>query len=75
VKKILVVDDEPQIRRALGLDLTARDYQVLFADTGESAMQAAATGHRSTTTTRSVLHRLRVAAGIDTFAFDVTFMT
>ena len=43
MKKILVVDDERQIRRALGLNLTARDYQVVYADTGESAMQAAAT--------------------------------
>ena len=45
MKKILVVDDERQIRRALGLNLTARDYQVVYADTGESAMQAAATEH------------------------------
>jgi len=45
VKKILVVDDERQIRRALGLNLTARDYQVVYADTGEAAMQAAATEH------------------------------
>ena len=45
VKKILVVDDERQIRRALGLNLTAHDYQVVYADTGESAMQAAATEH------------------------------
>jgi two-component system, OmpR family, KDP operon response regulator KdpE len=45
VKKILVVDDEPQIRRALGLNLTARDYQVVYADTGEAAMQSAATEH------------------------------
>ena len=45
MKKILVVDDERQIRRALGLNLTARDYQVAYADTGESAMQAAATEH------------------------------
>jgi two-component system KDP operon response regulator KdpE len=45
VKKILVVDDERQIRRALGLNLTARDYQVVFADTREAAMQTAATDH------------------------------
>ena len=45
MKKILVVDDERQLRRALGLNLTARDYQVVYADTGESAMQAAATEH------------------------------
>jgi two-component system KDP operon response regulator KdpE len=45
VKKILVVDDERQIRRALGLNLAARDYQVVYADTGESAMQTAAAEH------------------------------
>jgi two-component system KDP operon response regulator KdpE len=45
VSKILVVDDEPQIRRALGLNLSARDHQVLFAATGEVAMQAAASEH------------------------------
>jgi two-component system KDP operon response regulator KdpE len=45
VKKILVVDDERQIRRALGLNLTARDYNVVYAETGEAAMQAAATEH------------------------------
>ena len=45
MKKILVVDDERQIRRALGLNLTARDYQVVYAGTGEAAMQAAATEH------------------------------
>jgi len=45
VTRILVVDDERQIRRALGLNLAARDYQVGFAETGEAAMQAAATDH------------------------------
>jgi two-component system, OmpR family, KDP operon response regulator KdpE len=45
VKRILVVDDERQIRRTLGLNLTAREYQVAYADTGEAAMQAAATDH------------------------------
>ncbi len=43
--KILVVDDEPQIRRALALNLGARDYSVVNAATGEAAMQAAATEH------------------------------
>jgi two-component system, OmpR family, KDP operon response regulator KdpE len=45
VKKILVVDDERPIRRALGLNLAARDYEVGYAETGEAAMQAAATDH------------------------------
>jgi two-component system KDP operon response regulator KdpE len=45
MKKILVVDDERPIRRALGLNLSARDYEVEFAANGEAAMQAAATDH------------------------------
>jgi two-component system KDP operon response regulator KdpE len=43
--RILVVDDEPQIRRALSLHLGARGYEVFEADTGERAMQVAATEH------------------------------
>ncbi len=35
---ILVVDDEPQIRRALSLNLGARAYDVLEASTGEAAI-------------------------------------
>jgi two-component system, OmpR family, KDP operon response regulator KdpE len=45
VNRILVVDDEPQIRRALSLHLGARGYEVFEADTGERAMQVAATEH------------------------------
>jgi two-component system, OmpR family, KDP operon response regulator KdpE len=40
-----VVDDEPQIRRALSLHLGARGYEVFEADTGERAIQVAATEH------------------------------
>jgi two-component system KDP operon response regulator KdpE len=43
--RILVVDDEPQIRRALALHLGARGYEVLQAETGERAMQLAASEH------------------------------
>ena len=43
--RILVVDDEPQIRRALSLHLGARGYEVFQADTGERAIQTAATEH------------------------------
>ncbi|MBK5331180.1 MAG: response regulator [Ilumatobacteraceae bacterium] len=35
---ILVVDDEPQIRRALSLNLGARGYEVFEARTGEAAI-------------------------------------
>jgi two-component system KDP operon response regulator KdpE len=43
--RVLVVDDEPQIRRALSLHLGARGYEVLLADSGERAMQLAASEH------------------------------
>ena len=35
---VLVVDDEPQIRRALFLNLGARGYEVFEATTGEAAI-------------------------------------
>ena len=39
---VLVVDDEPQIRRALATNLKARDYDVLQAATGEEALRLVA---------------------------------
>ena len=39
---VLVVDDEPQIRRALATNLKARDYEVLQAATGEEALRLVA---------------------------------
>jgi two-component system KDP operon response regulator KdpE len=42
---VLVVDDEPQIRRALATNLKARDYEVDLAATGEEALEIAATTH------------------------------
>lgn len=39
---VLVVDDEPQIRRALAANLKAREYEVLQASTGEEALRLAA---------------------------------
>jgi two-component system KDP operon response regulator KdpE len=42
---VLVVDDEPQIRRALGINLRARDYEVDLAETGEQALDLAARHH------------------------------
>ncbi|MEI9985859.1 MAG: response regulator [Aliidongia sp.] len=38
---ILVVDDEPQIRRFLRTSLAAQDYEVLEADTGKAALDSA----------------------------------
>ena len=40
--RVLVVDDEPQIARALAINLRARHYQVDTAGTGEAALALAA---------------------------------
>jgi two-component system KDP operon response regulator KdpE len=40
--RILVVDDEPQILRALRINLRARGYDVEVAETGTAALKAAA---------------------------------
>jgi two-component system KDP operon response regulator KdpE len=45
MSRVLVVDDEPQIRRALGITLRARGYQVDLAANGEDALQQAADRH------------------------------
>ncbi len=43
--RVLVVDDEGPIRRALGVNLRARGYDVDLADTGEAALELAARHH------------------------------
>ena len=43
--RILVVDDEAQIRRALSVNLTARGYDVDLAESGEEALAHAAAHH------------------------------
>jgi two-component system KDP operon response regulator KdpE len=40
--RVLLVDDEPQLLRALGINLRARGYDVVTAVDGHSALQAAA---------------------------------
>jgi two-component system, OmpR family, KDP operon response regulator KdpE len=40
--KILVVDDEPQIRKLLKLTLEANNFEVITADTGKSGVQLTA---------------------------------
>ncbi len=45
VTRVLVVDDEPQIRRALATNLKARAYEVDVAATGEEALAVAAERH------------------------------
>ena len=43
--RVLVVDDDPQILRALRINLTAHGYHVLLAHDGSAALRAAADGH------------------------------
>ncbi len=43
--RVLVVDDEPQILRALSINLRARGYEVDLAPTGEDALRIAARDH------------------------------
>ena len=45
MSRILVVDDEPQLLRALGTNLKARGYDVDLAPTGEAALTLAARKH------------------------------
>ncbi|RTL64787.1 MAG: response regulator [Pseudonocardiaceae bacterium] len=40
--RVLVVDDDPQILRALRINLTAHGYDVALADSGAAALRAAA---------------------------------
>jgi two-component system, OmpR family, KDP operon response regulator KdpE len=41
VTRVLIVDDEPQILRALRINLTARQYEVITASDGTQALRAA----------------------------------
>ena len=43
--RVLVVDDEPQILRALRINLLARQFEVVTAEDGATALQAARTEH------------------------------
>jgi two-component system KDP operon response regulator KdpE len=43
--RVLVVDDEPHIRRTLEINLAARGYQVDMASSGETAIDLAARKH------------------------------
>jgi two-component system KDP operon response regulator KdpE len=45
VTRILIVDDEPQILRALRINLTARQYDVVTAADGAQALRAATEEH------------------------------
>jgi two-component system KDP operon response regulator KdpE len=43
--RVLIVDDEPQILRALRINLTARQYDVIVAADGTEALRSAAADH------------------------------
>ena len=45
MSRVLVVDDEPQILRALSINLRARGYEVDLAPDGERALDVAARNH------------------------------
>ncbi len=45
MSRVLVVDDEKQLLRALAINLKARDYDVDLAQTGEQALDLAARRH------------------------------
>jgi two-component system, OmpR family, KDP operon response regulator KdpE len=45
VTRVLVIDDEPSILRALRINLTARDYEVSTAGDGASGLSAVAHDH------------------------------
>ena len=45
MSRILVVDDDPRIRRTLEVNLRARGYEVDLAETGEEALLLAARHH------------------------------
>jgi len=45
MSRVLVVDDEPQLLRALGTNLRARGYEVELVATGEGALEVAARKH------------------------------
>ena len=43
--RLLVIEDEPAIRRALGVNLKVRGYDVDLAESGEDGLKLAATSH------------------------------
>ena len=44
-ERVLVVDDEPALLRAMQVNLEARGYECLVATDGESALRAVAREH------------------------------
>ena len=45
MKKILIVDDQPQIRELVAITLQLSSYQILLAENGQQAIEIAQTEH------------------------------
>jgi CheY-like chemotaxis protein len=45
LKKILIVDDQPQIRELVAVTLQIGEYQILFGENGQEALEIAETEH------------------------------
>ena len=45
MKKILIVDDQPQIRELVAITLQLSSYQILLAENGQRAIEIAQTEH------------------------------
>lgn len=45
MKKVLIVDDQPQVRELVAVTLQIGNYQILFAENGQQALEIAQTRH------------------------------
>jgi len=45
LKKVLIVDDQPQIRELVAITLQLSNYQILLAENGQQAIEIAQTEH------------------------------
>lgn len=45
MKKILIVDDQPQIRELVAITLQVNNYHILFAENGQQAIEITQTEH------------------------------
>ena len=45
MKKVLIVDDQPQIRELVAITLQLSNYQILLAENGQQAIEIAQTEH------------------------------
>jgi CheY-like chemotaxis protein len=45
LKKVLIVDDQPQVRELVAVTLQIGNYQILFAENGQQALEIAQTRH------------------------------